>query len=394
MKKKVIHTPEGVRDIYGQEYEKKWSLQTILHEHFSLFGFQSIQTPTFEFFDVFGNEVGTTRSNELFKFFDKEGNTLVLRSDFTPSMARCASKYFVQMGVPVRLSYLGNTFTNTSTLQGKLKEITQAGIEIIGDDSIYADAEAIQVAALGLRATGLKEFQISVGEMGYFKGICEEAGLDEETELALREFISLKNYFGAEELLNEKMIAPNYIQAILSVTDLFGGIEILEQAKKYIHNEKSLQALDRLKGVYDLLCEYELEQYISFDLGMLSMYNYYTGVVFKAYTYGVGDAILKGGRYDNLLSHFGKTSPAIGFVIAVDELLVAIASQKIEMNLVPKVTLIIYQQKNLKQAITQANFLRSQKERVEMVYLPSGVDEATFIKQYSNTAYKEMILVK
>ena len=92
MDKKLVHTPEGVRDIYGREYTGKLNAQKLIHEKFSLYGYEDIQTPTFEFFDVFSKEIGTTPSRELYKFFDKEGNTLVLRPDFTPSMARCAAE--------------------------------------------------------------------------------------------------------------------------------------------------------------------------------------------------------------------------------------------------------------------------------------------------------------
>ena len=118
--KRLLHTPEGVRDIYGRELLKKLTVQDKLMHTFASFGYKNIQTPVFEFFDVFGSEIGTTRSNELYKFFDKEGNTLVLRPDFTPSMARCAAKYFMEEDIPVRFSYCGNVFTNTSNLQGKL----------------------------------------------------------------------------------------------------------------------------------------------------------------------------------------------------------------------------------------------------------------------------------
>ena len=144
MSKKLLHTPEGVRDIYGKEYAEKLLVENKLHEVISSYGYEDIQTPTFEFFDVFSKEVGTTSSKDLYKFFDKEGNTLVLRPDFTPSVARCAAKYFMEEQVPIRFSYLGNTFINTSNLQGKLKEMTELGAELINDDSVEADAEMIE----------------------------------------------------------------------------------------------------------------------------------------------------------------------------------------------------------------------------------------------------------
>ena len=76
-----------------------------------------------------------------------------------------------------------------------------------------------------------------------------------------------------------------------------------------------------------------MAEYISFDLGMLSKYQYYTGVVFKAYTYGIGDAVVKGGRYDNLLRKFGKNAAAIGFVIVIDDLLEALSRQKVNIDI-------------------------------------------------------------
>ena len=180
MSKPLVHTPEGVRDIYGEEYLRKLLVEEKLHHTLRSFGYQDIQTPTFEFFDVFSREIGTTPSRELYKFFDKEGNTLVLRPDFTPSMARCAAKYFMDEKLPIRFSYLGNTFTNTSSLQGKLKEVTQLGAELIQEPSVQADGEMIAMVVEALKASGLEDFQVSIGEVEYFKGICSQAGLDEE----------------------------------------------------------------------------------------------------------------------------------------------------------------------------------------------------------------------
>lgn len=156
MSKELLHTPEGVRDIYSKEYERKLSVENRLHTTIKKYGFEDIQTPTFEFFDVFSKEIGTTPSKDLYKFFDKEGNTLVLRPDFTPSIARCAAKYYMEEQMPIRLSYMGNTFTNTSNLQGKLKEVTQMGAELINDTSVEADAEIISLMIEALQSTGLK----------------------------------------------------------------------------------------------------------------------------------------------------------------------------------------------------------------------------------------------
>ncbi len=358
MSKQLLHTPEGVRDIYGKEFHRKLEVESRLHERIRLYGYQEIQTPTFEFFDVFSKEIGTTPSRELYKFFDKEGNTLVLRPDFTPSIARCAAKYFSEKKVPIRLSYVGNTFTNTSNLQGKLKESTQMGAELIGDPSVEADAEIISLVIKALLDTGLQRFQVSIGEVEYFKGLCEEAGLDEETEMDLRACISGKNYFAAQELLQERKVVEPYHSRLLKVADMFGDMCSLTDARAMVSNERSLAAIERLEKLYKVLQVYGVADYISFDLGMLSKYKYYTGVIFKAYTYGVGDAIVKGGRYDRLLHQFGKEAPAIGFCMVIDSILEALSRQKVALPEPEPVRVITYLPDNFEEKLAEVQALR------------------------------------
>lgn len=367
MSKELLHTPEGVRDIYGKEYARKLVTQQILHQRISSYGYDEIQTPTFEYFDVFSREIGTTPSRDLYKFFDKTGDTLVLRPDFTPSIARCAAKYFMDESIPLRFCYVGNTFINTSNLQGKLKEVTQMGAELINDDSVQADAEMISMVLDALKSTGLKHFQLTIGQVEYFKGLCQEAGLDEDTEYDLREYISGKNYFAAEELLQERQVKEPYRSVFLKVADMFGNMTSLAEARKLVNNERSLKALERLEKIYEVLELYGVSKHISFDLGMLSKYNYYTGVIFKAYTFGVGDAIVKGGRYNNLLKQFGKNAPAVGFVIAVDDILEAMMRQNIDLPLLNHKQQITYHSGNYPEKLSEAMELRRQGIRAELV---------------------------
>lgn len=357
--KRLVHTPEGVRDIYGKEFANKLNIQRLFGEKIHSFGYQDIQTPTFEFFDVFSREVGTIPSKELYKFFDKEGNTLVLRPDFTPSIARCASKYFMDETIPLRFSYAGNNFINTSNLQGKLKETTQMGAELIGDASAQADAEMLAMLVEALLNAGLREFQVSVGQIDFFKGLCEQANLDEDTILELREFISNRNDFGAQELLERKNISDKARSALLSVSSLFGSYDILDKALENVEHPRSIKAVERLKEVYELLKLYGVEQYISFDLAMVSKYNYYTGVIFNAYTYQTGSAIAKGGRYDRLLEKFGKPAPATGFVVNIDDLVTALTRQNRCPALENKNLLLVYDC-DIAEAINEAKRWREQ----------------------------------
>lgn len=377
MSKRLLHTPEGVRDLYGKEYERKLFVEKKLHEKLRLYGYGDIQTPTFEFFDVFSKEVGTTPSRELYKFFDKENNTLVLRPDFTPSIARCAAKYFGEEQVPLRFSYMGNTFNNNSNLQGRLKETTQMGAELIGEPSVEADGEMISLVIEALLSTGLNRFQVSIGQVEYFKGLCEEAGLDEETEYDLRDCISGKNYFAAQELLLERGVAEPYQGRLLRVADMFGNMCSLTEAREMVNNPRSIAAIERLENLYEVLKAYGVAEYVSFDLGMLSKYNYYTGVIFKAYTYGVGEAVVKGGRYDRLLEQFGKKAPAVGFCVVIDSIMEALSRQNVQLPVPDEIRKIYYSEGNYAEKLAEARKLRG--EGIAAVLLP--IDNAETSKE-------------
>ena len=362
---RIFHTPEGVRDICQEECRQKLLIQKKIRRIFHLYGFQDIETPTFEIFEVFSREVGTTPSKELYKFFDREGNTLVLRPDFTPSIARCAVSCFPLNMEPVRLCYAGNTFVNNSSFQGRMKEATQMGAERIGDSSSDADAEMLAMVVNCLLETGLRDFQISVGEVNFFKALLEDAKKDDEMERKLRELISNKNNFGVEELIRGQNLPKELENAFFQLPYLFGDAEILKKAKKLTSNQRAIRAIHRLEEIYEILKCYGYENYVTFDLGMLSKYRYYTGIIFQAYTYGTGEPIVKGGRYDNLLEHFGKAAAASGFGISIDQLMLALSRQNIPVTVPEEEEIILsYTIENRRDAIVQAVNLRREGKRV------------------------------
>lgn len=363
---RIFHTPEGVRDIYRQECSRKQKLQEKLHRVFHQYGFEDIETPTFEYFEVFSKEVGTIPSRELYKFFDREGNTLVLRPDFTPSVSRACATYFNPEKEVVSLCYTGNTFINNSSFRGRLKETTQMGVERMGDDSPEADAEILAMTVECLLAAGLTEFQVSVGQVDYYKAIFAQTGMSQKEEEELRELISQKNYFGVEELVKNKNMDKSLARVLSQLPQMFGSTEVLEKAKSLTDNPQALKAVARMEEIYELLKVYGYEKYITFDFAMLSKYHYYTGIIFQAYTYGTGEALIKGGRYNQLMKHFGKPAASIGFAIVVDNLLMALSRQKIEMEGEEGVTVITYRKENRIQAIQKAKELRAQGRNVAL----------------------------
>lgn len=368
MKNQLLHTPEGVRDIYNEECEKKLELQDRLHKALKRHGYHSIQTPTFEFFDIFGKEVGTIPSSELYKFFDREGNTLVLRPDITPSIARSAAKYFMDEDMPIRLSYMGNTFINNHSYQGRLKESTQLGAELIGDDTVDADAEMIAMAIDALKSSGLKDFQISVGHVEFFRGLMEAAGLSEEQEEVIRELIANKNFFGVEEEIFDCSMNQNLKELFGMLGTIYDNAVSFEEAKTYAADyPRVYKAIRRLEDLDAVLKIYGVDKYVTYEFGMLSSYHYYTGVIFAGYTYGSGEPVVKGGRYDKLLTYFGKDAASIGFAIVVDQLMAAISRQKIEITVKHDNQLIVYKPEYRREAVKKAIALRAKDCNVELI---------------------------
>lgn len=368
MKRQLLHTPEGVRDIYNDECAKKLVLQDSLYQMLVRYGYHPIQTPTFEFFDIFGREIGTTPSKDLYKFFDREGNTLVLRPDITPSIARCAAKYFGEEDMPIRLCYMGNTFINNSSYQGRLKESTQLGAELLGDSSVDADAEMLSMVVSCLKTAGLKEFQISVGHADFFRGLMDAAGLLEEQEDELRELISNKNFFGVEEFVETLNLNSDLGKLFGMLGKLYTGTDELLEAKAYAKEYPRIEkAIDDLEELHRILEVYDISRYVSFELGIISNYQYYTGIIFAGYTFGSGEAIVKGGRYDKLLTYFGKESASIGFAIVIDQLMAALSRQKIEIPLEKQTLLIVYEPQRRAEAIRHARELRKNGRAVELI---------------------------
>ncbi len=394
MRRRLLHTPEGVRDIYNMECARKRILQENLHNLLKMYGYHAIETPTFEFFDIFSQEIGTTPSKDLYKFFDREGNTLALRPDMTPSIARCVAKYYGDEEFPVRLCYMGNTFINNSSYQGRLKENTQLGAELVGDNSVAADAEILALAVHALKTAGLQEFQLGVGHVDFFRGLVQAAELPEETKDSLVELISNKNFFGVEELIDSLHLPENWKELFSMLGSLCMTEDMLQRAKELAQGfPVILQALNRLQALMDVLACYGVEKYITIEPGMLSSYHYYTGMIFAGYTFGSGEPIVKGGRYDQLMDYFGKHAPAIGFAVVIDQLLAALSRQKIEILTDNDQVLIVYAKAKQKEAIEHAIALRQQGTGAVLAAWEDGKEEHDYRSYAERMQMQEVIFI-
>ncbi|NLC69314.1 MAG: ATP phosphoribosyltransferase regulatory subunit [Clostridiaceae bacterium] len=328
MSKRNIYTPEGVQDILVEECYTKRGIEDSIRKVFRGFGYFEIETPSLEFYDTFSADGDLIPQEAMFKFFDQQGRILVLRPDITIPVARIVATKYKNTDYHLKFSYIGNTFRYNELGGGKQKEFTQAGLELIGIKTPEADAEVIIAAISALKAAGLEDFRVDIGQVNFFEGLMEETGLPRQYTDQMRRLIERKDFTGMEEVIDRCNISRELKELILELPQLFGGIDVIADVEKRVSGGNSLSALDYLRQVLCILGDSGLDKYVSIDLGMVQSLNYYTGVIFKGFTHGIGFPVLSGGRYDNLVGKFGENCPATGFSIGINLLMSAIKNQK------------------------------------------------------------------
>lgn len=312
-------TPEGTRDLLFEECLARRTVENRLCSLFSGFGYSEVVTPGIEFYDIFMGSSRNFRQESMYKLTDPKGRLIAMRPDSTIPIARLAATRLRDAGMPLRLYYDQTIYVNNALLKGKSDEFVQAGIELIGGENIKrSDYEALAIAAETLSEFDKDNFRLEIGHIGYFKELVARLGVDERVREEIRMLISQKNYPALDDLLDET--GNNEITDTLKqLPRLFGGEEVFAKAEKLFTDEKIEAILKDVKEVYGRLSGVGYEKKLSVDLGIVSHTDYYTGIVFKGYLSGVGQSVLKGGRYDGLLGEFGKPSPAVGFGVNCDE---------------------------------------------------------------------------
>ncbi|HHV59040.1 MAG TPA: ATP phosphoribosyltransferase regulatory subunit [Clostridiaceae bacterium] len=373
-----IYTPEGVRDILFNECYRKKELESRIRELFRRCGYSEVESPTLEFFDVF-HEENLTPQEIMFKTIDQQGRILVLRPDLTIPVARIAATKCRDAALPLKFFYIGNSYNFSESGGGRLKEFTQAGIEIMGVNTAQADAEVIAMAINAVKASGLEEFQIFVGQVDFFKGLMEDSGLSRDDMEMLKVLIESKDYVGIEELFKGYNIKKDLKELVLNYYNFSGTPdEEIVRFEKIAKNERSKNALMNLRKVLEILDDYNMKKYVSVDLGILQSMNYYTGIVFRGLTHGVGFPILSGGRYDNLVKSFGRNLPATGFALGINMVLTALERKSEAFVGQDDATLVSYGSHGRKIAFMICEELKKQGLTVEIDitgYLPDKLEE-------------------
>jgi ATP phosphoribosyltransferase regulatory subunit len=316
--------PEGVRDLLFADTAAFRGMEASLQATWSAWGYREISLPTFEYADTLATDVGAAVDAEMYRFFDRHGRTLALRPDMTIPTARVVGTRLFDQPMPLRLAYVGSVFRYEPPRAGRQHEFTQAGVELIGAPGPVADAESIALAVAALRAVGVPAFRITVGHVGFFRGLLAALDLPERLAARLQSAVDRKAEAELALLLAEAASLPPIARnAVLTLPRLTGDATVLADAEAICLNTTMMQALFDLHGLADLLRAYGVEDAISYDLAEVRDLDYYTGITFEGFAPGLGFSLVSGGRYDDLIGHFGPPLPAVGWALTLDRVMLA-----------------------------------------------------------------------
>jgi ATP phosphoribosyltransferase regulatory subunit len=286
-------------------------------EVFEGWSYSEIILPIFDYADLFALGMGKEQAEMTYRFTGRDGKLLALRPEMTSLVARTVATRFHNRERPIRLSYSGEVFRWDEPRGGRQYEFHQTGLEHIGSDRLEADTEVLVVAVEALERIGLEGFTITLSHVDFFNGIAENLQLAEDQRRWLQHKIDRKEAEQVDSFLSRRADADRRA-AFCRLITLAGKREILDEARALISNAKSQSALDDIASVYRIAEETGIASHIDIDLGDVGGLDYYTGLTFKIYAPGLGTALGRGGRYDQLLAKFGSPEPAVGFSLCLD----------------------------------------------------------------------------
>lgn len=320
----TLPIPSGTRDVLPDEMRERHGVVAALRDVFTSHGYGEIATPAVEYASVL-ERAGVTATDGAadprFRSVDEHGDTLVLRSDMTVPIARLVSSRFADASLPVRLSYHAHCYRGIVPGRGQAREVLQAGIELVGAGTPEGTAEALTVLVGALRAVGLEDARVAVGDAAIFPTLLAGAGVPEDRTAAILHELATRDLVGLGREVRAACDADT-AALLLDLAARRGGPEVLDA----LTDQRAVDATDSVRRVVAGLDD-DVRGSLILDLGLTLKLGYYTGAVFEVYAPGQGHAIGGGGRYDDLLGRFGRPLPAVGFALDVDALHTALVGR-------------------------------------------------------------------
>lgn len=339
--------PSGTKDKLFRQARGIFEMEQEVSEVFFSRGYQRVETPSFEFEEVFQIENANERA--LYRFFDHKNRLLALRPDMTLPIGRVVAT--TNIVPPVHLSYSGKVFRSNDEMTGEQNEQTQAGIEIIGFDSLKAELECIVCTKAVLKKLEITDFHIEMGHAQIYQEIVRELALSEKDEVEFKQFVLNKSITDLKNFVRKHPSSLD--EFLIALPKLFGEVEpIIKQAKAKVDNPIIVAAFDQLLALNNAAREYDNSLSLTVDLGLVQSFQYYSGIIIRGFADLLPDYFLSGGRYNSLLEQFGsKPLPAVGIAFNLDTL--ADLKQKLG---------IFYKEQNLK---TFIHFDKYQMKKAE-----------------------------
>lgn len=385
MKKYALHIPEGVKDYIGEEAALKEKIQNKVKKIFRTNSYHMVETPSFEYLDVFTLGEESFQQPQLYHLVSRQGELLALKSDMTRSIARLVGTQKGEASLPQRFSYLSNSFRYPERYQGKLHEFTQAGVELIGNKSLQADAEVIKVAITCLKEVGVNDFTVHLGSSQFLMDMLEDLGMNEGDKEAVVMAIDKKDAVKVKAILKEAQLEAEVLEVLMEMLQCTGKIELLRNIKSKMRSSKAKAVLEEMEQLYELLEDYGVNDCVLFDFSLMSYGKYYTGIMFQIFTPGVGTALVEGGRYDKLLARFGKDLPAVGFGMHINQMLQRLILQKGLADRQEKRTLVVCSNVTRKVCQEVSDHLRRQNKIIENSLSDDLAESLTYAKKAGMT---------
>ena len=369
----INNMPAGVTDILLDDAQLKHQVESSLREVFEAWGYVEAITPTFECYEVLA--AGGIDPEWMYKFADPDGGILALRPDLTTPIARVVATRLRDAPKPLRLYYIENVFRRPDPKRGKRAEVSQAGIELVGSHQPEADAEVIAAAIEALQRLGIDDFQLNLGQIGFFQGVIEDTALSEPEIAVIKERLDRRDREGLTRFLQARDLPESKERLILDILTLCGGEEVIERASTLADNKTSEAALENMCEIYRILDDYHLADRVVIDLAEVRGFGYYTGLMFEGFSRSLGTSILKGGRYDDLIAKFDYPCPAVGCAFDID--LIRSIVQKEKLSALAKVdALVRFSREHRGEAFELAKTLRAQGKRAELEVIDRSEEEA------------------
>lgn len=370
------YTADGFSDYLPELCLLKRQIEERLRTLFQSSAFREVETTGLEFYDAYTRSGDFARQEELFKVQDERGRLLALRFDGTIPVARLAATVLKYEARPLRLSYIGRMYRFGEHGGGRMKEFTQAGVELLGSRSPAADAELIALAIQSMRSIGLEDIQIAVGQTDFFRTISSNWGLDDRALSELFRLIDQRNEIAVAALLDAIQVSDNDRKLVDRLISANGDWSITKSLRELIENKNAVAVLDELDEIEELLTAWDLIGYCSLDLAELSGMHYYTGMTFKGYSYDSGFPLCSGGRYDTVVGRFGEPTAATGFSLGVDLCLQTLRRQGRLPKLNTERTVVLIPKSMQKQALPLVENMRHNGTKVELYWLTDESAEA------------------